>query len=79
MRTFKGQDFLFFLSTLPNVKVKQMKKSGTWRVWYKPNSRYAHSWDIWNYVRKAYEVQTKTLLPPSEVCLMVFEKYIEIG
>lgn len=74
----KRQDFLFFVNSLPNVKMKEMKKTGTWRIYYKSGGRYAHSWDIWNHIKSMYETFYKMPITSDDVGLRVFGKYIEL-
>lgn len=70
--------FIAFCAGLPNVFCKKMKRSGRWRIFYKPNFYYAHSWDIWNHIKFMYETMFSKSLTTDEVKLRVYEKYIEI-
>ena len=70
--------FIAFCAGLPNVKARKMRRLQNWRIFYKPGTRYAHSWDIWNHIKFMYETMTKKPLSPDDVHLRVFEKYITV-
>lgn len=77
MNNFKAQNFIAFISTIPNVKVKAMK-SKAFRITYKNGVWLAHSWAIWNHVKSMYENNFKEKIEPDDVNLKVFDEYIEV-
>ena len=74
----RDTDFLPIIAGFPNVFCRKMVRSGSWRIFYKPGYRYAHSWDIWNHVKFIYETIKLHSITPDDVHLRVFEKYIEV-
>ena len=74
----RDADFIPIIAGFPDVFCRKMSRSGSWRIFYKPGSRYAHSWDIWIHVKFIYETVKLRSIYPNDVHLQVFEKYIEV-